>query len=193
MSKHKVFLIVGRTASGKTSLAKEASKKLNLKLLKSYITRPMRNGEIADADHTFIEPDKVDLYKDRMIAYTDKIDQYVRFATIDQLLDSDLYIIDPSGIDYLRTCKFKELKDIELIEIYIRVPYTKAIHYALKRGDSLDAFQQRYDSESKQFSYYEHHQQLKYHILNDGDFNDTYNKLENIIKKELGYDTGTSE
>ena len=49
---------------------------------------------------------------------------------------------------------------------------------------------QRYKNESPQFDYYEKHQQFKYHVLNNGTFEEGVTKLENIIRKELDYDTG---
>lgn len=185
----KVFLIVGRTAAGKTVLSREVCKRLDLKLLKSYINRPMRDGETEEnSDHTFINTEEIESYRDRMIAYTDKIsDGYIRFATIDQLLDCDLYIIDPNGIDYLRTLKKKmpELQDVEFIEIYIRVPHMTIKDRAKQRKDNIDTFEKRYSGESSQFDYYENHQQFKYHVLNNGTVEDGVHKLESIIKKEL--------
>ena len=112
----KKFLIIGRTGTGKTTLAKGAAQKLGLSLLKSYCTRPPRLGEV-NPDHIFISPDKVENYRNRMIAYTDKVDEYERFATIDQLRESDVYIIDPIGLKYLQSLDFPEFEDMKLIRI----------------------------------------------------------------------------
>ena len=43
----KKLLIVGRSSSGKTSIASAACDRLGLKLVKSYTTRPPRNEEEA--------------------------------------------------------------------------------------------------------------------------------------------------
>lgn len=183
--KHKVFLIVGRTASGKTKLAKEICRRLNLKLLKSYTTRPMRDNEISDnSDHIFISADDVYKYKDRMIAYT-TINKVEYFSTIDQLLESDLYIIDPKGIDYLHNSKLPNIDKCEFIEIYVRVPKSTNRRYAAQRGTSMEEFTNRYKAESAQFDYYEKNQQFRYHVLNNGTFEDVASKLEKIIRKEL--------
>ena len=42
---HKLFCIIGRTGSGKSTLVKKAANELGLKILKSYTTRPMRESE----------------------------------------------------------------------------------------------------------------------------------------------------
>lgn len=190
--KHKIFLIIGRTSSGKTSLAKEICNRLNLKILKSYTTRlPRKNETLENSDHIFITPAEITKYKDKMVAHT-IINEIEYFATIDQLLKSDIYIIDPNGIDYLRTNKTiqKSIGDqIEFIEIYIRVPKSTGKRLAVQRGEDIDTYMQRYKNESPQFDYYEKHQQFKYHVLNNGTFEEVVAKLENIIKKELNHDT----
>lgn len=71
---HTLYCILGRTSSGKSSIAKEAAKKLNMTVLKSYTTRSMRPGETVDnSDHIFISPNDVEKYKPNMVAYTDRV------------------------------------------------------------------------------------------------------------------------
>lgn len=182
----KKFLIIGRSGTGKTMLAKGAAKKLGLSLLKSYCTRPPRPGEV-DPDHIFISSNKVDFYRDRMIAYTDKVDEYERFATIDQLQTSDLYIIDPIGLKYLQSLDFPEFEDMKLIRIYIRVPYTTNIKRLKDRGDDTRTFLKRFESENGQFLDYEKSKDWDYHILNIHSIEDGINDLCKIIEKELKY------
>ena len=90
---HNLYLIVGRTASGKDSLTRAVAAKLNLSILSSYATRPRRPGETNE--HIFITPEEVEQYKNDFVAYT-KIGDYEYFSTKQQLLESDFYIIDPN-------------------------------------------------------------------------------------------------
>lgn len=176
---------MGRTCSGKTTITKEICKRMHLNLLKSYATREMRIDEdVHNADHIFINPDDVVKYKDKMIAHT-TINGIEYFSTVDQLLKSDVYIIDPNGIDYLRTSKFPELNNIDFIEIYIRVPKSTIRRFAAQRGNDLEEFETRYKNESEQFDYYEKHQQFMYHVLNNGTLEEAVDKLEKIIRREL--------
>lgn len=181
----KKFLIVGRTASGKSTITRLAAEQLGLKVLKSYCTRPPRNDE-TESDHIFVKPEDVEKYRDRMIAYTDKVDEYVRFATIDQLEEADFYIIDPYGIEYLKSL---HIPDMEFIEIYIRVPTMDLAKRASVRGDSMEIFDKRFYEENEQFTQYEKSQNFKYHILNAGTINDSVVRLCNIVNKELYGDT----
>lgn len=193
MNKHKVFLIIGRTATGKSTISKKVANKLGLTVLKSYTDRPKRRGETDEnSDHTFItvsEADEMLSHPEQIVASTDSVANGHRyFSTVNQVLTSDFYIIDPIGVEDLKETqeKIKELKDVEFIEIYIRTPYAKQKNNAHKRGTSFHDFESRYSQESKQFSQYEKEQKFKYHVLNDNSFDEACEKLENIIKRELG-------
>lgn len=99
----KKLLIVGRSSSGKTSIASAACDRLGLKLVKSYTTRPPRNEKEAtdSKDHIFISEGDVAKYEDDFAAYTE-INGYKYFTTIDQLDECDAYVIDPNGIKSLK-------------------------------------------------------------------------------------------
>ena len=119
-------------------MCKEMEARLGLHTLMSYTDRPMRETEKKGrCDHTFVTKEEADmLLKDtsKVIAYTTSIeDGYRRFATIDQLQNADLYIIDPNGVDTLKLCKNPVLENMEFVEIYVRVPYQKAKENAKRR------------------------------------------------------------
>ena len=116
------FLIIGRTASGKSSIAKAVCEKLGLNQVISYTTRPRRPKEKDCVDHIFITEEDVEKYKDDIAAYTE-INGYKYFTTYDVLDKSDVYVIDPIGVDNL---KLKCGDQYRFIEIYIRVP--KQLH-----------------------------------------------------------------
>lgn len=61
LEKKKMFLVVGRTASGKTTLVKEACKRLGIKMVTFYTTRPMRGDDDKEfPDHIFITNEEAD-------------------------------------------------------------------------------------------------------------------------------------
>lgn len=178
---NKLFLIIGRTAVGKTSLAKQAAKELNLKIVKSYTTRPQRANEVEEvSDHYFINESDVKKYKNDIVAYTE-INGYKYFATKNEVEKSDLYVIDPDGIKYL-----KKNFDKDFVEIYIRVPFSTGKQRAKNRKDNK--YEERYKKENEQFSEYEKRAEYHYQILNDGTFEEGVNKLIRIIKKEIEKD-----
>lgn len=184
MAKKKIICVVGRTATGKTSLARAVCNKLGIKIVKSYTTRPIRPKEIENherSDHYFITDEDVDTYRDDIAAYTE-INGYKYFTTKQVLNESDVYVIDPLGI--------KELKrrcgdEYQIITVYIRVDHSTGKRRAMQRGESIDDYYERYKSENEQFSNFEKEMSWDYHILNIGTFEDAANTMEKIIRKEL--------
>lgn len=175
------FLFVGRTASGKSSIAKAVGDKMGLKQVVSYTTRPMRKNEKNGSDHIFISDDDVDRYKDDIAAYTE-INGYKYFTTFDIINDSDIYVIDPNGIDNL---KIKCGDKYDFIEIYIRTPQKIAEERARKRGDKLKDFKERWVSENKQFSDYESRHTFAWHLRNDRPFEESVDKVCSWIQIDL--------
>lgn len=89
-----MYCIMGRSASGKSTLAREAAKHFNYKVVKSYTTRPIRPGENPETtDHIFITKRDVIQYEGHMVAKTE-INGYLYFTTIEMLRESDIYVID---------------------------------------------------------------------------------------------------
>ena len=180
---HTVYCILGRTSSGKSAIVRQAAKKLNMKVLKSYTTRVRRENETEeDSDHIFIYSDEVEKYRPDMVAYTDRVG-YCSFATKEQLLNSDFYVINPTGYYELKL-KTKDM-DIKFVPIYITVPYRTLIERAEKRGD-FESWKENYIKESDEFSQFERSNLIDYRVLNDGSIDDSVNKLIRIINKDKG-------
>lgn len=184
MTKKKIICVVGRTATGKTSLARAVCNKLGIKLVKSYTTRPMRPKEFENherSDHYFITESDVEIYKNDIAAYT-VIDDYIYFTTKQILNESDVYVIDPFGLEELK----KRCGDAyQIITIYIRVDHSTGKRRAVQRGESIDQYYKRYNSENEQFAEFEKTMNWDYHILNIGTFEDAANTMEKMIRKEL--------
>lgn len=177
MSKKKIFLIVGRTCTGKSSLAREMCDRLGVKQVVSYATRPRRKSEKEGADHYFIKSHDVEKYQDQMAAYT-KIGDYEYFTTYQTLDESDVYVIDPVGIRELKKrCGGK----YDFVTIYIRVPRAK--WQQLMKGRGVE--KNRITQEDAQFTAYENDHGWDYHILNAAEFKDAADTMERIMRKEL--------
>ncbi len=184
----KIFCIMGRSASGKSSLTKAVADEIGLKVVKSYTTRPMRPGETEkDSDHYFISEDEVSIYKNQMIAYTE-INGYKYFTTIDILKHSDIYVIDPEGYQYLSDNLKKHYIKIELIPIYIRLTKDELFARACKRGDAMSVYQERYNSESPQFEAFE---KALWHsgttIIHNTNYERSVEKLRDIVLHKLPF------
>lgn len=150
-SKHTVFLIVGKTCSGKDTLVSYACKELQLKQLISYTTRPKRVHE--GNTHIFIQSDEVEQYRKDIVAYT-KIGEYEYFATEQQLQDIDFYIIDPAG--WRELTGNRQLKEkFDFKTIFLSVSKDEQLRRAGKRKDKREVFIKRCEDENESFNDFE--------------------------------------
>lgn len=146
------FLIVAESGAGKDTLVDKLVSDLKLKKLISYATRPIRTEDVNDKyKHTFITDSEADelLKTEQIIAYT-KIGDYRYFATMKQFIESDIYIIDPIGVEYLKLHN-KGNKDINIITIYIKVDVITRMGRAMERGDNFLIMHKRFTDEEEQF------------------------------------------
>ena len=178
-----IFLIAGESSSGKDSLVSQLCNETGLNQLVSYTTRPRRQGE--GDTHIFIIEEEFDQYKNSIVAYTE-INNYKYFCTVQQLYESDFYVIDPIGIRYLK--EKVSNTDIRFITIYINVPFQIRKHRALDiRKDDPKVYISRHQSEFDQFLNFKACADFDYAISNI-DFDKAYKVLKSIIKIELDGD-----
>ena len=85
---------------------------MNTPLLRSFTTRPMRDGEVNGREHFFVKECKTP--KEDMIAYTE-YGGYEYWTEIYQIEDTAIYVIDERG--FLSICE--RFPDIELMSIYV--------------------------------------------------------------------------
>lgn len=127
-----LYLVVGESGSGKTTICNYLTKHYGLKQLDSYTTRPPRNPK--ETGHIFVSSSEFDTLRDQMVAYTE-FNGYEYCATAQQIEDSDLYVIDPHGIEELKEA-YKGDKPFKIIFIDapLEIRYIRMKERALKDG-----------------------------------------------------------
>lgn len=176
----KIFCIVGRSASGKDSLVREAKRNLGLKELCSYTTRPPRfSGENT---HIFTTEDRmIEHAHSGAIAAIARIGDWYYWSTIPQLYECDLYVIDYASLPQLKAL---ELADVEFVTIYVTAPAAERRKRALLRQPGCeDTYDMRVAAENEQFSQMEEMKDWDYCIHNIS-FMEAYYQFEQIIKTE---------
>lgn len=131
MSKY-IYLLVGASGSGKTTVTRIMEEKYGWKSLDSYTTRKPRY--IGEKGHIFVDKETFDLLPDK-VGYT-VFDNNEYCATALQVDESDIYIIDPAGVDYF-TQKYRGKK--KPVVISLNITDGDAIYNMAKRGDDYES------------------------------------------------------
>ena len=123
-----LFLFIGRSASGKTTVAELLESRSELKTLQSYTTRQKRFE--LETGHTFISDEEFDNLKD-IIAYTE-YNGHRYCATKAQIDEADIYVVDISGVETLLE-KYHDERPI--VVIYFDTSIRTRIDRMINRND----------------------------------------------------------
>ena len=182
---------MGRTCSGKTTLAKTVAEAFNMKIVRSYTTRPTRKDENEHtSDHIFISDEDVKLSKGKMAVYTE-INGHKYFVTKDMIMNSDIYVIDPDGYHMLAEYVERKNLKIKLVPIYIEVDIADQERRYIARGNTRKGFWDRYTSETEQFDkfeegIYEYYRKCTYvYRIKNVDFHYSVEQMKEYIYNHL--------
>ena len=144
------WLLVGRTAAGKDFLA-EQLKQRGMRQVKSYATRPKRTPD--EDTHLFISKEEAQNTTDKVAKTV--IGEYEYFATRQQVIDSDIYVIDPIGVKELTA----NMPDVSFWIIYLEGNKEKRLCAAMQRAEDPNEakliFHKRSKDEDEQFLEFE--------------------------------------
>ena len=129
MNNSPLFLFVGKSASGKTTVADMLSND-GYTQIASYTTRaPRYNGEIG---HTFVTDEEYDKLENIMASTLYNGHRYC--TTLEQVQKADLYVVDIPGVETL--LQNYEKLNREIYVLYFSVGIYDRIHRMMDRGDS---------------------------------------------------------
>lgn len=192
MKNNKLFVLLGKSCSGKSTILNEVLAKLDIPVLLSNTTRPPRDNEIDGIDYNFVTMSEFDNdYKNENVLEYDcfRIDSirqtWVYYTKKSDLLlptTSQIKIVSPTGLSQLMSNK--QLRD-NIVSIYIDCPDKLRQKRYLTRAISPDNMNDRFSRDEKNFQ----HLFTDYIIINDENMSihEASNQLIEIIEKELRY------
>ena len=139
-----IYCIVGPSGSGKTTIAEALQREYGWVTIESYTTRPPRyEGETG---HVFVSEEEFRALGE-MCAYT-KFDGYEYGVTPDIVEKSDLYVIDPAGLELFKE-RYQGEKGIQVIGL--TVPVEELRRRMKLRGDSEEKINRRLANDAVAF------------------------------------------
>lgn len=176
---HVLMCVMAESAAGKDRLVNELCNRNHLTQLISYTTRARRANE--DDTHIFVDEETYQQMKDdnNIAAYT-YINGNHYWSTINQLYESDFYVIDPRGVESLKALN---LPNLHLVTVYVNVPEDVRKERAKLRGDDMNVYRNRCLSEREQFRDMKKNMNVDYVVPNI-DFAKSYSVLKWIATVE---------
>ncbi len=144
---HVLLCVMAESSAGKDTLVNKLCDKTGYRQLISYSTRPRRVNE--GDTHIFVtEEDYQQMFEAGQVAAYTEINNCRYWCTIDQLYSSEIYVIDPLGVDVLKKLN---LPNLRIVSVYINVPEDIRKQRAQSRGDDMNIYRNRSLSERQQF------------------------------------------
>ena len=182
----KLIFIVGKTASGKDTIARYLRERYGIGQVVSYATRPIRACEKDGREHWFVSPERM-----REILCTEKVIAYTKFpktgyeyaATVKSMQEDVMtYIINPDGVKW-----FKEHrpKGIETVTVFVDTDEDVIRSRAAMRGDDPAAVEARLNSEREQFNAFRESGEYDLYINGNLDKDSVYREVESIVRREV--------
>lgn len=157
-----MIVLVGESASGKTSVQKYLKEHYEYKDIVSYTTRQPRDGEVDGIDYHFITVEQFKSLKEQgFFAETAVYNDWNYGVAKEDCTDDKVAVLTPHGLRQV-----SKLKDIDVVSFYINVPRRDRLIKILQRGDNIEEAYRRSLSDVGQFDGVE--DEVNFVINNDG-------------------------
>ena len=157
-----ILILLGESASGKSTIERELCNTYGLKKIISYTTRNPRDGEKDGVDYHFVSKEK--FHKLQLNNFFAEIGCYRDWyygSAVEDCTDDKVAVLTPHG--------FRQMKAIDGLNVnsfYIDVPRRDRLIKILQRGDSIEEAYRRSVSDCGMFDGIS--DEVDYVIENDG-------------------------
>lgn len=169
-----MIVLVGESASGKSSIEKYLVDNYGYKKIVSYTTRQPRDGEVNGVDYHFIDRSQFRRLKlQGFFAETATYNDWYYGVAKKDCTNDKVAVLTPHGLRQI-----SKLNDINITSFYINVPRRDRLIKILQRGDNIEESYRRNVSDVGMFDGIE--DEVDYVIHND-----KYNKSIKEMSEEV--------
>ena len=184
-----LILVLGKTSSGKDTVAKYLKEEYGINSVCSYTTRSMREYEKEGVQHYFRSKEEMAkiLLEENVLAYTKFPKTGIEYcATIESVSEGiSSYIVDPNGVKYFKDKVYLSYEDIDYFTVFVDLSEELIIERAQQRGDNIEDIKARLDSERDMFDEYKNSMEYDYYINNNGTLKELKSSVDAILSREL--------
>jgi guanylate kinase len=142
-----MIVLVGESASGKSSIEKNLVEHYGYNKIVSYTTRQPRHGEVDGVDYHFIDEDQFNELKNRgFFAESAQYRGWHYGTAKEDCTDDKVAVLTPHGLRQI-----SKLQGINVVSFYINVPRRDRLIKILQRGDDIDEAMRRNTSDVGMF------------------------------------------
>lgn len=142
-----MIILVGESASGKSTIEKELVSKFGYKNIVSYTTRSPREGEKDGIDYHYISKEEfLKLKNSGFFAETGEYNGWLYGTAKEDCSDDKVLVATPHGLRQL-----KKNSELNIVSFYIKVPRRDRLIKILQRGDDIEESYRRSLSDVGQF------------------------------------------
>lgn len=157
-----MIVLVGESASGKSSIERCLVNDYEYDKVVSYTTRPQRDGEVDGVDYHFINTEKfIQLKAEGFFAETAMYRDWYYGTAKEDCTNDKVAVLTPHGLRQI-----SKIDSINVTSFYISVPRRDRLIKILQRGDNIEEAYRRSLSDVGQFDGIE--DEVDYIIRNDG-------------------------
>lgn len=142
-----MIVLVGESASGKSSIEKNLVENYGYNKIVSYTTRSPRHNEVNGIDYHFIDIETFNILKQNDFFAETAVYNDWNYGTAKKDCTNDkVAVLTPHGLRQIA-----KIKDIDVISFYINVPRRDRLIKILQRGDNIEEAYRRSLSDVGQF------------------------------------------
>lgn len=145
-----MIILVGESASGKSTIERILAEKYGYIKTVSYTTRPKRDGEKDGLNYNFISQDEfTEKFNNNFFVEVGAYNGWWYGTTKNQYSKNTVCVLTPHGLRQIK--KNIKTEDLNITTFYIKVPRRDRLIKILQRGDEVDEAIRRNQSDVGQY------------------------------------------